>query len=74
MMGWWPHNRDSRHSPEPVDRLPLTLVYSSWDSSQSWIGLVLNHISLASFLWDRGKWNKYGFSRNFVFLFKEVGA
>ena len=46
MMGWWPHNRDGRHSPEPVDRLPLTLVYSSWDSSQSWIVLALNHMSL----------------------------
>ena len=45
----WPHDRDGRHSPEPVDRLHLTFVYSSWDSSQSWIVLVLNHISLASF-------------------------
>ena len=59
MMGWSPHNRDGRHSPEPVDRLSLTLLYSSWDSSQSWIVLVLNRISLASFLWDRGKWNKH---------------
>ena len=52
-------DRDCRYSPEPVDRLYLTFVYSSWDSRQSWIVLVLNHISLASFLWNKGKWNRY---------------
>ena len=49
MMGWWPHNRDGRHSPEPVDRLPITLARVPAAIYQSWIVLVLNHISLASF-------------------------
>ena len=49
MMGWWPHNRDGRHSPEPVDRLPFTLARVPAAIYQSWIVLVLNHISLASF-------------------------
>ena len=86
MMGWWPHNRDGRHSPEPVDRLPLTLVYNSWDSCQSWIILVLNHISLASFYGTEANGinisasrfitsvgeERAGFSRNFVVLVKGV--
>ena len=46
LIWWWPHDRDGRYSPEPVDRLHLTFAYSSWDSSQSWIVLVLNHIGV----------------------------
>ena len=53
MMGWWPHNRDGRHSPEPVDRLPFTLARVPAAIYQSWIVLVLNHISLASFMGQR---------------------